>query len=93
MPLEDPVYQNSGVNLNMMAAEHRKPARHSPADVAGRILHDSSYQAIRCLKCSFLDGVLTIEGRLPNFHLNQLALSAVQDIEGVERIENRVEVA
>jgi hypothetical protein len=52
-----------------------------------------SYRAIRSLSCSFLDGVLTIEGRLPNFHLNQIALTAVQDIEGVERIDNRVDVA
>jgi len=77
----------------MMTAKHQKLARHSPADAASKIFSDSSYQAIRCLKCSFLDGVLTIEGRLPNFHLNQLAWTAVQDIEGVERIENRVEVA
>lgn len=77
----------------MMTAEHPNPARHSPADTAAGIFRNSSYQSIRGLKCSFLDGVLTIEGCLPSFHLNQLALTAVQDIEGVERIENRVEVA
>ncbi|MCA9119417.1 MAG: hypothetical protein H6822_05740 [Planctomycetaceae bacterium] len=77
----------------MMTAESPTPAGHSPADTASRILRNSSYQQIRSLKCSYLDGVLTIEGQLPNFHLNQLALTAVQDIDGVERIENRVVVA
>jgi osmotically-inducible protein OsmY len=77
----------------MMTAEHPKHARHSPADIAAKSFRDSSYQAIRGLSCSFRDGVLTIEGHLPNFHLNQVALTAVQDIEGVERIENKVEVA
>ena len=77
----------------MMTAEHPKPAHHSPAEIATKILRGSSYHAIRCLTCRFGEGVLTIEGRLSNFHLNQLALTAVQDIEGVERIENRVEVA
>ena len=77
----------------MMTAEPTKPARHSPADIAASILRDSSYIPIRALKCSFRDGVLTIEGRLPNFHMNQLALTAVQDIEGVARIDNKVDVA
>lgn len=77
----------------MMTVERTKPTLHSPGDIAARIFRDSSYRAIRSLSCSFLDGVLTIEGRLPNFHVNQIALTAVQDIKGVERIDNRVEVA
>ena len=77
----------------MPTTQHHDSARQSPADTAKRILHGSSYLALRCLQCSFRDGVLTIEGRLPNFHLNQLALTAVQDIDGVERIENRIQVA
>lgn len=77
----------------MMTAEDHKSAQDSPAEVAERILRDSSYHAIRCLKCSFGDGILTIEGRLPSFHLNQITLTSLQDIEGVVRIENRIDVA
>jgi hypothetical protein len=77
----------------MLMTEHHKPTRHSPADTAEQVYRKSSYRAIRNLKCSFRDGVLSIEGCLPSFHLKQLALTAVQNIDGVDRIDDRVEVA
>ena len=67
-------------------------SRESPADVAARILSNSSYLAIRYVNCTFQKGVLTLGGRLPSFHLKQLAQTAVQDIEGVLQVENRIEV-
>ncbi len=64
----------------------------SPGDSAEKILRQSSYDEIRCLKCGFRDGVLTISGQLPRFYLQQVVLTALQRIEGVDRIDNRIEV-
>jgi osmotically-inducible protein OsmY len=64
----------------------------SPADVAARLLWDSSYHMVRQVNCSFHDGILTMEGRLPSFHLKQVAQTVVQGIDGVVRVENRIEV-
>jgi hypothetical protein len=65
----------------------------SPADLAQRILRESPYQAIRQLHCSFGNGVLIIGGRVPSYHLKQLAQIAVQRLHGVERIRNLIEVS
>ncbi len=64
----------------------------SPADVAKKILGTNSYRPIRFLDCTFENGVLTLGGRLPSFYLKQVAQIAVAQVEGVERIENRIEV-
>lgn len=64
-----------------------------PAETAEKIYRTSPYHSLRRLRCSFADGVLVISGRLPSFFMKQLAQTAVQHIDGVERIENRVEVA
>lgn len=77
----------------MTALERPMTENESPAEIANRVLRDSSYHPIRYLTCTFHDGVLTIGGRLPSFHLKQIAQTAVQDVEGVIRIENRIEVA
>jgi hypothetical protein len=37
--------------------------------------------------------VLTLRGRLPTYYLKQMALAAVAAVEGVRRIDDRVEVA
>lgn len=66
--------------------------RETPADIAHRLLRDSSYRPLRYLSCTFSKGVLTIAGHLPSFHLKQVAQNAVRGIEGVVRVENKVEV-
>ncbi len=65
----------------------------SPADVAVKLLRDSSYPQIRSLNCTFHDGVLTLGGQVPNYHLKQVAQSAVRSIEGVIRVDNKVTVS
>jgi hypothetical protein len=65
----------------------------SPAEVAEGILVASPYLAIRHLKCRFCDGELTIVGRVPSYYLKQLAQNAVQQLDGVERISNIIEVS
>ena len=73
-------------------AQRSDPDAPSPEERAEKLLRESAYQEIRALKCTFCDGVLTIAGQLPSFDMNQLVLKAVRDVEGVERVENLVEV-
>ena len=65
----------------------------SPAVIAQRIYLESPYHAIRYLKCQFSDGVLTISGRLPSFYLKQVAHKAVHHLDGVRRLDDRIEVS
>ena len=65
----------------------------SPADIAEGLLLASPYVAIRHLKCRFCDGELTIVGRVPSYYLKQLAQTAVQQLDGVDRISNIIEVS
>lgn len=64
----------------------------SPAQVAERIFRASPYHAIRSLKCDYREGILTIRGPLPSYHLKQTAQTVVRDLAGVQRIENLAEV-
>ena len=76
----------------MSMLEHNMTENETPADIAQRLLRNSSYYPLRFLTCTFNKGVLTIGGRLPSFHLKQVAQSAVIGIEGVVRVENKVEI-
>jgi hypothetical protein len=38
------------------------------------------------------EGVLTVRGRVPTFYLKQLLQTALKRVDGVERINNRVDV-
>ncbi len=77
----------------MAMVERPMTENESPADIAKKIFCGNSYRPIRYLSCTFDNGVLTIGGRLPSFYLKQVAQNAVQEIEGVVQIENRIEVA
>ncbi len=63
-----------------------------PAEIAERLLWTSTYHVLRQVQCSFDNGVLTMDGCLSSFYLKQIAQTVVQDIDGVARIENRIEV-
>jgi hypothetical protein len=56
-------------------------------------LRRSGYLAMRHLSCAFRAGVLTLRGRLPSYYLKQVALAVVTTVEGVERIDDQIEVA
>jgi hypothetical protein len=55
-------------------------------------LQHSPYRAVRRVNCSFIDGSLTLSGRVPTFHYKQLAQTAVAGLVGVDRIINVIEV-
>jgi osmotically-inducible protein OsmY len=59
---------------------------------AQRRLRGASSFALRSVACEFHDGVLSLRGLLPSYYHKQRAQELVQQIEGVQRIENQIEV-
>lgn len=66
--------------------------RPGAGELAEDRLRRSAYSALQQLSCEFRTGVLTLRGRLPSYFLKQVALAVVAAFEGVERIDDRVEV-
>jgi CheY-like chemotaxis protein len=73
-------------------SEPSVPPAPSVTEAAERLLRRNSYLALKNVVCEFHDGVLTLRGCLPSYHLKQVALAAVSQLEGVQRIENQIEV-
>jgi CheY-like chemotaxis protein len=55
-------------------------------------LRSNPYLALKNVSCEGRDGVLTLRGCLPSYYLKQVAQSAVAGLDGVTRIDNRIEV-
>ena len=62
------------------------------AEIAQQALRRSSYFELRNLSCDFSGGILTLRGRVPSYHLKQLAQASVAEVPGVVEVHNRVEV-
>ena len=80
-----------------LAGQHRlspeRPVRSSGVAQAARDrLAGSSYPALRTLRCSFHEGVLTLRGRVPSYHMRQVAWKLVGELPGVEEFVDRLEV-
>jgi osmotically-inducible protein OsmY len=63
-----------------------------PQAVAERGLRSSRYSALQHVSCDCRGGVLVLRGCLPTYYLKQVAQEAVTHLEGVERIDNQIEV-
>ena len=50
------------------------------------------YLELRRISCQFQDGVLTLRGRVPTYHLKQLAQTLVGSLEGVRSVCNELDV-
>ena len=61
-------------------------------ELAQRQLRESAYYSIRSVRCDFHEGVLTLRGCLSTYYLKQVAQTLVAKVEGVQLINNRVEV-
>jgi len=68
------------------------PVAHRVAHQAKERLGSTSYHFLRFVDCRFQNGVLTLRGRVPSFYLKQMAQSVLANLEGVDRIDNRVDV-
>ena len=61
-------------------------------DLAERCLHSNPYLALKNISCDLLDGVLFLRGCLPTYYLKLLAQEAVANLDGVDRIDNQIQV-
>jgi hypothetical protein len=77
--------------LNQACAEP-KTSQVSINELAERRLRSNPYLALKSLLCVYLDGVLFLRGCLPTYYLKQLAQEAVADLNGVDRIDNQIQV-
>lgn len=50
------------------------------------------YIALRKVSCRHDDGVLILLGKVPSYHLKQLAQEAVGTLPGVQGVDNRIQV-
>jgi len=55
-------------------------------------LRESPYGAVRRLTCDFADGVLTLRGNVASFFHKQVAQQSVAGLEGVDQVNNQIEV-
>jgi osmotically-inducible protein OsmY len=61
-------------------------------ELAERRLRSNPYLALKNVSCDSLDGRLILRGCVPSYYLKQIAQQAVASLEGVERIDNQIEV-
>jgi hypothetical protein len=61
-------------------------------ELAEGILRRTPYLALKNVTCDLFDGVLVLRGCLPSYYLKQIAQEAVALLEGVERIDNQIQV-
>jgi osmotically-inducible protein OsmY len=61
-------------------------------DLAERRLRSNPYLALKKVSCDSHEGVLILRGCVPSYYLKQIAQQAVASLEGVERIDNQIEV-
>jgi osmotically-inducible protein OsmY len=62
------------------------------AEVAQAALRRSAYFELHNVSCDYSGGVLTLHGRVPTYHLKQIAQASVANLPGVVEVHNRVEV-
>ena len=80
---------------NLASAEPVTPTRTprpGPEEWAEGRLRRNPYLALRNVSCDCRGGVLVLRGRLPSYYLKQVAQEAVVRLEGVQGVENQIEV-
>ena len=55
-------------------------------------LRRSGYLALSDVSCDARDDVIYLRGRLPSYYLKQIAQAVADEVEGVRRVVNRIEV-
>jgi osmotically-inducible protein OsmY len=64
----------------------------TPEELAERCLRSNSYLAMKKISCDYLNGVLVLRGHVETYFLKQVAQVAVAQVEGVDRVDNQIEV-
>ena len=81
--------------INPACAEQGTPIVNLPItrkELVEQCLRHNSYLALKNLSCDDHDGVVVLRGCLPSYYLKQVAQEVVAHLEGVERIDNQIEV-
>ncbi|HUG66440.1 MAG TPA: BON domain-containing protein [Pirellulaceae bacterium] len=68
----------------------------SSIDVESQIrekLHFTQHAALRCVTYAVEGDTVVLHGRVPSYYLKQLAQVKVTCVPGIERVDNRIEVA
>jgi osmotically-inducible protein OsmY len=55
-------------------------------------LRGNSYPAVRHVSCECHNGTVFLRGRLPSYHLKQIAQEVIARVNGVARVINEIEV-
>lgn len=61
-------------------------------ELAERQMHDTPFLDLRQISCDYHEGVLVLRGRLPSYYLKQMAQELVIHLDGIDNIENRIQV-
>jgi osmotically-inducible protein OsmY len=77
--------------ISAIAPESNPSSSRVEAEAQRRLRGGSSY-ALRSVACEFRDGVLSLRGLLPSNYHKQRAEELVQQIDGVQRIQNQITV-
>jgi hypothetical protein len=81
--------------LNPASDEAAPPSRTPRAalqELAEGCLRGTPYPALKAVSCDWRDGALVLRGCLPSYYLKRVAQEAVARLEGVERIDNQIQV-
>ena len=81
--------------LNLANAEPATPTQTSQPglqELAERCLRSNPYLALKNVSCDCREGVLVLRGCLPSYYLKQLAQEVVARLEGVQTIDNQIQV-
>ncbi len=57
-----------------------------------RVLHSSSHCGLRCVRCKFADGVVTLSGEVVSYYLKQVAQTIVGRLPQVRQVRNELRV-
>ncbi|RIK81218.1 MAG: transport-associated protein [Planctomycetota bacterium] len=68
------------------------PPRPALLDQVNGVLNRSPYVAARDLRIEAAEGVVRLEGAVRSFFHKQMAQELIRRVDGVERIENRLQV-
>ena len=78
----------------MSVASTRVPrSRERIEELVQSRLRSSPYPSIQRLKSRVRKGRVVLRGRVPTFFEKQIAQESIADLDGIEQVENRVEVA
>ena len=81
--------------LNLANAEPATPSRTPQPglrELAEGCLRRNPYLALKNVACDCRDGVLVLRGCLPSYYLKQVAQEVVARLEGVQAIDNQIQV-